>query len=314
MNGTWLALGLSVLAATAATLYLRLARLPASEIKAGVAALPTLRWRDFLNLVLAALERMGFRRLYDPDETGEGSDLQVERDGERWLLSAKHGASFVLGQQQIREFARAIEMKSAVGGLLVTPGTFATDAAQEAARQRIELIDGKRLWPEVEPLLDPQQRRAFLAPARKRINTGIALCWLMAAAIGVGSLLLMPRTAPPPATSAEAPAPASASASAPARPAPAPAMDAAAIPTDPALLAQRRKQLVDAVATLDMVEKAQWNSESTLVIELSRTGSDAKATFCPLVGKYTELRATRLQLQPPRESGQIVQFVQCWMY
>src|SRR3546814_9174504 len=68
----------------------------------------------------------------------------LERNGQRWLLASKHGAAYVLGSTAIAEFANNIRMRGAQGGLLVTPGQFAPEAAALAAAQRIELLDGAR--------------------------------------------------------------------------------------------------------------------------------------------------------------------------
>lgn len=328
MSGWWVPVAATLILGMAATLYVRLVRLPREEIAAGIAALPSLRWRDFLKLVLAALQRMGFQSVPDPDDASDGSEVQLERDGERWLLSAKHGASYVLGPQQIREFARAMEIKGARGGLLVTPGTFATDATAAAAQHGIELFDGKRLWPEVEPLLDAQQRSQFIAAAHQRATHNVVASWLMALVIGIGFALWMSRArlaAPPdPSKSTAAIAnhkqpkaaalPTASSAPTTNLNHPIAPISTASIPTDPAELAQRRKQLVDAIATLATVQSVRWSSESNLVVHLSDTGIDAKTVFCPLLGNYPELRSSRLQLQPPDGSEQLVRFVQCWTY
>lgn len=323
-----------VIGSVGSVYLLKIAR-PREEARAGIAALPELRWREFVALLTLALSRLGYERRIDPNAGGDENELKMLRDGQLWLVSAKHGASYVLGPQAIREFARAIEMHGAAGGLLVTPGHFSKEALPEASFNHIELYDGQRLWPELAPALDRAQYQQFIAPARQRIRTQLIGVWVVALVAGLGAwLLLGSRAEPvapgqPPATPSVVAAPAGQSGAVPsptpagsatATPAATPAestdtTDArATIPTEPAELARRRGQVADAVRTLPGVEKANWSGESTLVVLQSGNDIDARGTICPLLQPYPELRATRLQLQPPRESGRLVSYFQCWMY
>lgn len=305
---------------------LKIAR-PREEARAGIAALPELRWREFVALLTLALSRLGYERKVDPTAGGDENELKMLRDGQLWLVSAKHGASYVLGPQAIREFARAIEMHGAAGGLLVTPGHFTKEALPEASFNHIHLYDGQRLWPELAPVLDRTQHRHFIAPARQRIRTQLIGVWAVALLAGLATWLLLGSRQEP----VESPAPATPAVATPAQPSTptgtgtastATAATAtqgtadvrATIPTEPAELARRRGQVADAVRTLPGVEKANWSGESTLVVLQSGNDIDARGTICPLLQPYPELRATRLELRPPRDSGRLVSYFQCWMY
>lgn len=311
-----LALAITLVIGLLGSAYVLKVAKPREEAKAGIAALPGLRWREFLTLLIVALSRLGYERRVDPSAGGDETELKMLRDGELWLVSAKHGASYVLGPQAIREFARAIEMHGAAGGLLVTPGHFTREAQPEASHNHIQLYDGQRLWPELAPAMEPSQYRAFIAPARQRIRTQLAGIWIVALlAGGLAAWLLSQRQSdadPPPATTADVATPPQPAA--PAGDASTPDDGPAPVPTDPAALAERRNTVADAVRTLPGVEKARWVGESTLVILQSGNALDARATICPLLQPYPELRATRLELRPPTDSGRLVSYFQCWMY
>lgn len=308
----------------AATVYLRKVRLPREETGAGVAVLAGMRWRDFIQLVLAALNKRGYERVFELDASDDGNDCLLERDGQRWLLWSRHDAAYVLGSTAIAEFANAIRLRGARGGLLVTPGRFAPEARALAAAQRIELLDGPTLWPELRPLLSDQQRASVSVPAQVRTQRQVLLAW--GATVAVAALLLLAlsaRDAPvPEAGAAATPAlvagraaqaatapPASASA-----PAPGTTVAAPAIPTDPAQLEQHRSEIAKAISDLPGIDRALWSTQSTLLAYLTDENADPMRQLCPLLERHQELRASRVQLQPPAGSARPVRFVQCRMY
>ena len=124
--------------------------------------------------VLDALIRRGYERIFEPSADGEDGEYVLERDGQRFLLSSKHGAAYVLGSTAIAEFAKSIRMRNLAGGLLVTPGQFAPEALPLARAQRIELLDGPALWPELRPLLPEEQRDTISAPAQDANASSVA--------------------------------------------------------------------------------------------------------------------------------------------
>jgi len=304
----WLVSGVAFLAiGLAATYYLQRVRLPREETQAGVAALAGMRWREFIHLVLAALNRRGYERVFDTAGAGdEGGDYLLERAGQKWLLSSKHGAAYVLGSTAIAEFANSIRMRSAAGGLLVTPGQFAPEARPLASAQRIELLDGPTLWPELRPLLPQEQRDEIAAPAQARARRHILMSWGGAFAVAAVLLAVFPNDAPEP-------EPATAVAG---QAAPGPAMQVALpppapIPTDPAALERRRSETMRAVSKVPGVERALWSTQSTLLVYLTDDLAEPLPAICPLMERYEELAPTRIQLQPPKDSKRQVRFVQC---
>ena len=307
---SWVLPVLSVLVVgVPATLYLQRVRLPADEASAGVSALAGMRWRDFIHLVLDALIRRGYERTFEPDATGDDGDYVLERNGQRFLLSSKHGAAYVLGSTAIAEFANAIRMRNLAGGLLVTPGQFAPEALPLARAQRIELLDGPTLWPELRELLPEEQRDVISAPAQARTRRQVTFAWAAGLVLGVALFVLMHRqdaaveavdTAQPVASQ-----PAAHHAVAAHGPTIAP------VQLDEAQLQSRRKEVAGAISSLPDVDRAIWETQSTLLVHLIEEGTDPRPSICPLLERYDELAPTRLQLQPPAGSDKPVRFVQC---
>jgi hypothetical protein len=314
--GAWTGWIIPIIAAlllgAAATFYLRKVRLPREETQAGVAALAGMRWRDYMHLVLAALNRRGYERVIDVDANSDGGDYLLDRGGQSWLLSSKHGSAYVLGSTAIAEFANAIRMRGAVGGLLVTSGQFAPEAKSLAAAQRIELLDGPTLWPELKPLLPDTQRQTVFAPAQSRAKRHVAMAWLGSFVVGILLLTLVRPQAPDDREGNQPTTPAARSAATPVIPAQPGSMDnIAQAPTDPVQLAQRRETVVRAISTLPNVDRAVWSTQSTLLVYLLDEQSEPKSDICPLLEQYVELAASRIQLEPPPGSTRPVRFVQC---
>ena len=314
--GAWTGWIIPIIAAlllgAAATFYLRKVRLPREETEAGISALAGMRWRDYIHLVLAALNRRGYERVFDTEANSDEGDYLLDRDGQPWLLSSKHGTAYVLGSTAIAEFANAIRMRGAVGGLLVTSGQFAPEAKSLAAAQRIELLDGPALWPELKPLLPDTQRQTAFAPAQARAKRHVAMAWLASFVIGIVLLTLFRQQAPDVEAGVEAKPPTARSAVAAATPGQPRSMgDIAQAPTDPAQLTQRRETVAQAISTLPHVDRAVWSTQSTLLVYLLDEQGEPKSEICPLLEQYVELAASRIQLEPPPDSTRPVRFVQC---
>jgi len=318
----WLLPVLSVLViGVPASLYLQRIRLPREEAAAGVAALSGMRWRDFIHLVLDALIQRGYERTFEANEPGDEGEYVLERDGQRYLLSSKHGATYVLGSTAIAEFANAIRMRNLAGGLLVTPGQFAPEALPLARAQRIELLDGPTLWPELRPLLAAEQRAAISAPSQARARQQVLLAWGFGLVMGALLFVVMQRRSADevaaPTASAVASRPVVDRSTRVAPPTPATIASKASnapAPDDAAALQRRRKAAAEAISSLPLVDRATWETQSTLLVQLADDSSDALPSICPLLERYDELAATRLQLQPPAGSNKPVRFVQCRVY
>lgn len=320
MGGISLALFVFLVAGGAATAWILGLRLRREEQATGLMALSGMHWREFQRLVLAMMEARGYQRAEHPGEGASDALIELEKDDQAWLLSTKHGAGYVPGPSAISEFANALQLRGAAGGWMTTLGKLAPEHVSLARVQKIELLDGQTLWSEIRPLLEPAQRDEITGVARKRANHHLVLAWAVAA-VAAFAVTMLPASDPAPDAPIARPVPS------PAAPAPAgtvpgtvapatAAADAAseAVPEDPAALAQRRRRVAEAVGTLSWVDRALWSTQSTLVVHTIEGTHPDKPELCALVEPYAELRASRLQLQPPTGSEQAVRFIQCRSY
>jgi restriction system protein len=314
MSNWLIAIAVTLLVGGLATVYFHLVQRRRDETRAGITALSGVSWRSFIHMVLDALGRRGFTRLIDEDNSGDDQDFVLVRDQERWLLSCKHGSAFVLGRLTVNELARAIQLKDAAGAFLVTQGRISDEVRPVAALQRIELLDGPALWPQLRDFLPAQQLAAIRAQAARLARQRILLSWLAALLAGVATWLALPapsRPVPTPGPAAAAPA------AEPAAPAPADPGEATTAPGEPAAPAPIERQRADvaaAISTLPDVNRAFWSTESTLHVILNTIDGDAFTRICPLMERYDELASSRIQLTPPPDSGRNVRFRQCRNY
>ena len=68
------------------------------------------------------------------------------------------------------------------------------------------------------------------------------------------------------------------------------------------------------MSDLPGIDRALWQTQSTLLVYLLDGTFDPLPELCPELERYEELAATRLQLQPPAGSPRPVRFVQCRPY
>lgn len=334
---------LLVLVGGAASAWLYKVREPRERLSTGLMALSAMHWRELQRLVVAAMQERGYRPLPAAELPGEDGLVPLLRDEGTWLLSTKHGTAYVLGTASVGEFANAMQLRGAHGGLMVTAGEVRPDTRSLARTQRIEVLDGRTLWAEVAPLLEPEQRAVILGAVHARTRRHAAIAWAVALVVAVVVFLTQgsdpasdvsgarpsaaiqpaaspapavedsPRPPPAPAASATTSAtPVAVTPPAPARAAPSP--PATQTPDDPAALAERRRTLARSVATLPWIVRAGWSTPSTLVIHLQPGASVDKPALCGVVEAYPELRASRLQLQATGDDAPPVRFMQCRVY
>ena len=306
----------ALLAGMGLSFYLQKVRVPRLETEGGIAALAAMRWREFSQFVIEALQAQGFEvsRTTPLAERGKQADLMLHRDGRDWLLSCKQGANYRIGRKQVDELADAVRFDSAAGGVLATLGRIDAEAYRNP--RGIELIDGPTLWSLIDPLIPPSLHQDLAEKARVQVAREQRLGWGLALAVGlaVGVLAAMVMPAGPERTPATSPAigpasnapastaPESPSAATPADAAPAPAVDEGA----------QRQAVAEGVSTVAGVDRAVWSTPSTLVVYQSGEDIDAYVpAICAVLEQYPDLRASRLQLQPPPGSRNSVRFRQC---
>lgn len=318
---SWLvAVAAMVVIGAAGTAYYLTYRMRRDETMAGINALSGVSWRVFVRMVLDALARRGYQQAaVDQEEAAGDRDIVLEKDGKLWLLSCKHGRAYVLGRPAVNQLANDILLKNAAGGFLVTQGRIGEDARDIAPVQGIELLDGHALWSELRDSLPAEQLAAIRGKAAQRARQGVLLSWLLALVAGIAVFLLLPtpREKAEPSPTATAATPAAQPPATTAGPAgqDSQAGEQAAAGAPKALsIGEQREQLRKAVSTLPDVDRAVWSSESTLQVFLSAVNGDAFERICPLVERFDELAASRIQLTPPPGSDARVRFRQCRPY
>lgn len=321
---TLIALIVFILSGSGLTLWLRrnhAARPAPAPAERSADQLSKLRWRDFAKLVLQVMHARGYRVANEEGLPADGiptdgSDIVLERDGIRTLLSCKYGSASVVGAQALLGLAKSATLRGTGEVIVVTPGRFDEEAARIARQQNIELIDGPSLWPEVRPYVAPGAAPPEAAPSNAPAPKLLGLAWGGAAVIGGLAWMLAQGLQPavdevsPQLAPAEAAAPvAPVAAEAPPQPAP-----VSVVPSDPAALEARRREAANAITTLFGVDRALWSTQSTLLVYLSAEDADPTTDLCPLLERYPELAASRVQLQPPAGSRKPVRFKQCRTY
>ena len=303
---------------------------PQDTVERSAEQLGQLRWREFAKLVLQAMRGRGYEPVIEPGVPSDGiptdgSDIVLERDGRQMLLSCKYGSASVVGAQALLGLAKSAKLRGTHGVIVVTPGRFDEEAVRIARQQDIELIDGPSLWPEVRPYVaapkdapPPPPPRAMDDSKKRVIAWGSAACAaaIMWFVVGGGTaeetpepaIAAQPVTATPsPASQAQAQAQAQTAA-------PQEVTPPSDIPTHPSELDQRRREAAHLISTLFGVQRALWSTQSTLLVHLSAEEADPINEICPLLERYPELAASRIQLQPPAGSSKPVRFKQCRTY
>lgn len=187
-----------------------------AETRAGVQALAGMKWRECAGLVLQAMAEKGYAELPSSRQPGDGgAEFLLVKGDDRCLLGYKHGTAYRLGEANVRDFANAVQLQGADSGMLVTLGTAEGFARDLARRYGVDLVDGRSLWPEVEPFAPPQMvlsiREQAAATIRKGQRLGVVASLVLGLAIYAGAWLGAPSDAPvaaaPPASAPAGPAP-----------------------------------------------------------------------------------------------------------
>lgn len=303
-----------------------------AETTSGIRALAGMKWRECVGLVLQSLGEKGFVELPSSRQPGDGgTEFLLTKGDERCLLSYKHGTAYRLGEANVRDFANAVQLQGAQSGILVTLGMAEGFARELARRYGVELIDGRTLWPQVEPFAPPNLVEGIRNEAAAVIRRGQRMG--IAASLGLGVLVYaLALVSQPPESLAPLPPVAAQPAandgtSATAAPTAPVFQDPASIEANKAMKAleeiakltdeQRlKRRLVAAarVADLPQATNALWSAQSTLLINLvSGDGIDNGVVndACAVLVEYEELRYSRLQLEPPAGASVPVRWRQC---
>ncbi|TXK64552.1 restriction endonuclease [Alkalisalibacterium limincola] len=290
--------------------------------RAGIEALAQVKWRDFAHLVLEAMRRDGYVEEDLERQPGDsGFDFVLAREGERVLLSCKHGRTFRLGEAVVRDFATAVRMHGVSGGIIATLGTIEGFAREVAEANQIDVIDGAQLWQRVAPLM-PEPVTEHIqhhtqAEAKRRLGIATAASLTLGAVVFLALAGVQDRrpTATEIATRSALPVPA---ATAP-RPAPLSQVNGRTDPLelDDQALNHRRLTAARSLASMPALIHADWSTRSTLVLSLAEHDTRNEVIdplvdeACRMLVQYEELRYTRLQLEPAPGRDSPVRWRQC---
>lgn len=116
------------------------------DAQTGADSIRQLSWQQFEQLLGEAFRREG----YNVEECGgggpdDGVDLCLRRGDKMILVQCKHWKDSKVGVKVVRELLGVVTSQLADGGILVTCGTFTTEAETFASRTSVKLIAGNEL-------------------------------------------------------------------------------------------------------------------------------------------------------------------------
>ncbi|WP_414540005.1 restriction endonuclease [Stenotrophomonas forensis] len=322
-----LALLSALFSCSLAVVYLWWIKRRQKEMQLGLQALAGMHWREFSVLVKRMLrEQRGLRELNDPSEESRepSSDFLLSDGPNQWLVSCKHGLAYRIGTAAVNELGAAARLAGARGGVLLTEGRIERDGRSAAEKQAVEVLDGPRLWPLLQPYLPGDIEARVRASARHEALRRIAIATLgsvtLGLLVGLGLQGLHREEARPvaaaPMAAAAAVAPATEPAPAAAATTAAPSdTDARRNPNpDAATLDRYQAELARALAGKPGIASGVWLTRQTLAI--NRTG-ELEAVWprvCEEVLHYPALRNVRIQLNARPGVDEPVRWRQCATY
>ncbi len=177
--GQYLVPALCVLAAAMSMFKRRQGRGLASRVASApsAAALDAMTWQDFERLVGEAFRQRG----YSVAETGRGGadggvDLVLRKGTEKFLVQCKQWKALKVGVEVVRELFGVMAASGAVGGFVVTSGTFSSDATDFARGRNVELIDGVALHRMLRAAVPHSMTPGSASSADHGSQTGVPAC------------------------------------------------------------------------------------------------------------------------------------------
>jgi restriction system protein len=145
----------------AAVLFLRGRRRASlhGSVADGIRALSQMSWPEFEGLVGEYFRRRDFS-VTDTGRAGPdgASDLMLTRHGEYYLVQCKRSRAVTVGVETVRELHGVMAARHAVGGFVVTLGSFSVEARKFAEGREIELINGEQLAAAIATQANPAAR------------------------------------------------------------------------------------------------------------------------------------------------------------
>jgi restriction system protein len=109
-------------------------------------ALAQMSWQEVEELVGEYFRRREFS-VTEARRAGSdgGIDLELTKRGEYYLVQCKRWRALSVDVETVREFHRVMAARHAVGGFVVTSGSFTVEAEKFAEGREIELIAGQQM-------------------------------------------------------------------------------------------------------------------------------------------------------------------------
>lgn len=109
-------------------------------------ALEALSWEEFEGLVAEAFRQKGYQvRLRGGAGPDGGVDVELHLQRDKYLVQCKHWRTRQVGVAVVRELYGVMAAEAAVGGFVVTSGSFTPDAADFAQGRGIKLLPAEKL-------------------------------------------------------------------------------------------------------------------------------------------------------------------------
>jgi restriction system protein len=138
------------------------------DTQKGIVSIRQLSWKKFEELVAEAYRRKSYRVIENSTAGPDGGiDIQLEKDGKRFLVQCKHWKSRKVGVTVIRELFGVVVAENAAGGIVVITGDFTADAQKFATTNGIELVDGAQLEKLICGLQAPTPTSSYQTPTQE---------------------------------------------------------------------------------------------------------------------------------------------------
>ncbi len=304
------------------------------EARFGLESLCKLRWNDFARIVGAALKDHRGMAISGLDRSpGKGGfDLLFQRGATKYLVQCKNSTTQKVTAQMVGELNSLMQTNDAEGAIITSCGPAEARAVTLAQERHIDLIAGASLWSFLSKHVPHDVLEAAQGYSTKRrmvrfgISGGLALIacllcltlWPSPPVVERPQAAVMSPPAVPVATAPEAAATPITTVTAKAPDSGTPIAKPPGV-VDGTLsedhLALRRTRVEEEVQTLPQVVSAGWQTQSTLLLRLSRETSNETADIdklaeaaCVFLLKREELRYSRLQLEfPPANPDEMPQ-------
>lgn len=133
-------------------------------------ATKSLSWREFEMLVGEAFRQQGYTVAETAEGADGGVDLELKKGGELHLIQCKQWRAYKVGVGVVRELYGVMAARGAVGGFVVSSGTYTKDAEEFARGRNIELIDGERLDRMIQSVSGPGSQLSARKESQERLG------------------------------------------------------------------------------------------------------------------------------------------------